>query len=73
MDGRFIAFASQASDLTSDNLNFGGIYLRDTCLGQGQSCTPGTRLVSHADASFAVGGKVPPPKGPAEQPSISGT
>jgi len=72
MDGRFIAFASEASDLTNDNLSSGEIFLRDTCLGQGQSCTSITRLVSHADRSFAMGGKVPPPDGPAQAPSITG-
>jgi Tol biopolymer transport system component len=48
--GRFIAFQSSASNLTSDPAN--GIYqifLRDTCIGTAASCTPSTQLVSVTD------------------------
>lgn len=54
-EGRFIAFASTATNLVSTST--GGaqeIYLRDTCLAEPSACTPQTYLVSAT--SFTSGG-----------------
>jgi WD40-like Beta Propeller Repeat len=40
-DGRYVAYASQQSDTTQ-------IFVRDTCLGAAQGCTPATQPVSIA-------------------------
>jgi hypothetical protein len=48
--GRYIAFQSSATNLTSGPAN--GIYqifLRDTCIGAGAGCVPSTQLVSVTD------------------------
>ena len=48
-DGRFIAFASSATNLVAGaTTGAQEIYLRDTCFGQGSTCTPATLLVSAA-------------------------
>jgi Tol biopolymer transport system component len=65
-DGRFVTFASAATNLVS-GVSGGNneIYLRDTCLGADSSCTPSTRLVSlGADGAT-------PADGTSSQPSIS--
>ena len=46
-DGRFIAYASNATNLVPQNVNGQGqIYLRDTCFGAAAACSPSTTLVS---------------------------
>lgn len=46
-EGRFIAFASTATNLVAGATSGAQeIYLRDTCFGQGSTCTPSTILVS---------------------------
>jgi hypothetical protein len=48
-DGRFVAFASSATDLVEGVVVFGNsfsVYLRDTCLGAVGGCAPSTVLVS---------------------------
>jgi hypothetical protein len=45
-DGRHIAFSSAATNLLENAPLGRQIYLRDTCLGAGGSCKPGTLLVS---------------------------
>lgn len=48
--GRYVAFQSAATNLTSDPANgIEQIFLRDTCIGADSSCTPSTHLVSVAD------------------------
>lgn len=47
-DGRYVAFSSAATNLTSDAAAPAGrqVYLRDTCFGAAEPCTPATQLVS---------------------------
>ena len=46
-DGRFIAWASDATNMVSQNVSgFANIYLRDTCFGAGTGCGPATSLAS---------------------------
>lgn len=47
-DGRYVAFSSAATNLTSDPSVPAGrqVYLRDTCFGATEACTPATQLVS---------------------------
>ena len=46
-DGRFVAFASDASDLIEKDFNgVSDVFLRDTCIGAPQGCTPATTRVS---------------------------
>lgn len=48
-DGRYVAFASTATNLTADVTGgFISIFLRDTCTGVATGCTPATVLVSAA-------------------------
>lgn len=48
-DGRFIAFASTATNLVAGaTTGAQEIYLRDTCAGAGSGCTPQTLLISAA-------------------------
>ena len=56
-DGRFVAFASTSSNLTSvPNGGNQQIYLRDTCLLMGSACTPATTMISVDNAGNALGG-----------------
>jgi hypothetical protein len=56
-DGRFVAFASTSSNLTSvPNGGNQQIYLRDTCLLIGSGCTPSTTMISVDSAGNALGG-----------------
>jgi len=56
-DGRFVAFASTSTNLTSTpNGGFQHIYLRDTCLLAGSGCSPSTVLVSADNAGNALAG-----------------
>jgi Tol biopolymer transport system component len=56
-DGRFIAFASDASTLVPNDTNgFTDIFLRDTCLGAPAGCLPSvTRLSVATDGTQANG------------------
>ena len=47
-DGRFVAFASSASNLGATSGGITEIYLRDTCQGVASGCTPKTTTVSLA-------------------------
>ncbi len=63
-DGRFVAFASTATNLGTDQTPlFQQIYVRDTCLG-GSTCTPATKLVSSPNGTT-------PANGLSENPSIN--
>ena len=67
-DGRFIAFASTATNLVltaSDGTQ--QIFVRDTCGTVGAGCTPSTTLVSIANDNATPGNAL------SEQPSISST
>jgi hypothetical protein len=56
-DGRFVAFASTSTNLTSA-FNGGSqqIYLRDTCLSGPPGCVPTTTLVSLDSSGNVIGG-----------------
>lgn len=55
--GQYVAFASQASNLVSTNVNgFENIYVRNTCLGQSSSCTATSALVSISAVLVAANG-----------------
>jgi len=46
-DGRYVAFASDATNLVSGDTNgFNDIFVRDTCVGAAAGCTPSTTRVS---------------------------
>lgn len=65
-DGRLIAFASRATNLVGGAVGPGDqIYLRDTCFGAAQSCSPSTTLVSTTPTGV-------PPDSSSEAPVISG-
>ncbi len=69
-NGRFVAFASTATNLVPGSGPTQQIYIRDTCIGVDTSviiapCAPTTYLVSTADG-------VTPGNGLSEHPSISG-
>jgi hypothetical protein len=63
VNGEYIAFASQATNLTSPNAQFAEVYVRDTCLSDIVACTPSTQLVSAINGSTsegnALGGATP--------------
>jgi Divergent InlB B-repeat domain/WD40-like Beta Propeller Repeat len=67
-DGRFIAFASTATNLGVASGGIQQIYVRDTCVGVPEAtpptCTPATYLVSTADGTT-------PANASAEHPSIN--
>lgn len=56
-DGRFVAFASYATNLVAGDTNgFSDIFVRDTCIGAPPGCTPSTVLASMAsDGSQGFG------------------
>lgn len=66
-DGRFVAFASSASNLGATSGGIGEIYLRDTCQGVPSGCKPATTIVSLA-ADNAT-----PANALSERPSIAGS
>ena len=68
-DGRFIAFASTATNLGIVPGGFQQIYVRDTCTGVTTGCSPATRLVSSPDTTLAP---TTPAKGLSEHPSVNG-
>jgi hypothetical protein len=46
-DGRYVAFASDAADIVeSDTNGVSDVFLRDTCVGAPEGCTPSTTRVS---------------------------
>lgn len=56
-DGRYVAFASDSTNMVAQNVTVGSIYQRDTCFGAATGCTPATSLVSVAnDGSLPNGG-----------------
>ncbi len=64
-DGRFVAFASTATNLVSGpTALFQQIYVRDTCAGATTTCTASTKLVSTLDGTT-------PANGVSESPSIN--
>jgi hypothetical protein len=67
-DGRFVAFASTATNLGTNPGAFQQIYARDTCtgfvVGTVTTCTPATRLVSTPDGTT-------PAQGLSEYPSVN--
>ena len=63
-DGRFVAFASTATNLVSGDGPTQQIYVRDTCNGQPPSCATSTTLVSTANGTT-------PANALSEHPSIS--
>lgn len=65
-DGRFVAFVSTATNLVAGaTTGTPEIYLRDTCLKAGGTCTPSTRLISTAPDG------VTPADGTSGQPSVA--
>ena len=70
-DGRFVAFASAASNLVTGVMPATGvtqIYLYDTCHGAASSCKPSTILVSSPDGTTPA---MTPANGASSQPAIS--
>jgi len=64
-DGRFVAFASSATNLVASDLNgVADVFVRDTCRGAGGGCTPSTARVSLRN-NGAEG------NGPSSSPAIS--
>lgn len=45
-DGRYVAFSSAASNLVPNAPRGRQVYVRDTCAGTADSCTPSTTLIS---------------------------
>ena len=54
-DGRYIAFSSDADNLTENAPAGRQIYLRDTCVGAADSCKPSTILISTDSGGALVG------------------
>jgi hypothetical protein len=54
-DGRYIAFSSAATNLLAEAPPGRQVYLRDTCLGAADSCTPSTQLISTDPQGALVG------------------
>ena len=68
-DGRFVAFASTATNLIVGDGPTQEVYVRDTCEGAEvieTSCTPSTQLISTPDGTT-------PANGLSENPSVNGT
>lgn len=64
-NGRFVVFASEANNLVKGDSNgWNDIFLRDTCIGAGSACVPGTIRVS-------VGPGGAEANGPSDSPAIS--
>jgi hypothetical protein len=64
-DGRFVVFASDASDLIERDFNeFSDIFLRDTCIGAPDGCKPSTTRVSVGPDGIEANGA-------SDSPSIS--
>jgi hypothetical protein len=54
-DGRYIAFSSAATNLLSEAPSGRQVYLRDSCLGVAETCTPSTQLISTDPQGTLVG------------------
>jgi hypothetical protein len=54
-DGRYVAFSSDAANLIENAPSGRQIYLRDTCSGTSESCSPSTILVSTDSRGALVG------------------
>lgn len=64
-DGRYVAFASDAVDVVENDANgLSDVFVRDTCNGAPQGCTPSTTRISIALAGAEA-------NGPSSSPSIS--
>jgi Bacterial Ig-like domain (group 2)/WD40-like Beta Propeller Repeat len=51
--GRFVAFGSSASNLVAGDVNTeDDLFLRDTCVGAAQGCTPSTVLISQSSCGL---------------------
>lgn len=63
INGEYIAFSSQATNLISPNAQFPEVYVRDTCISDIVACTPSTQLVSAitngSSEGNALGGATP--------------
>ncbi|HTZ33666.1 MAG TPA: hypothetical protein VMH31_14495 [Methylomirabilota bacterium] len=46
LDGRYVAFSSEATNLVSSAPKGRQVYLRDTCVGAAAECKPSTTLIS---------------------------
>ena len=56
-DGRFVAFASAATNLVPNDTNLGAdIFLRDTCLGAPAGCLPSTVRISVGSDGSQISG-----------------
>ena len=53
--GRYVAFSSDAANLVENGPAGRQIYMRDTCVGAGQSCKPSTQIIS-TDSNGALSG-----------------
>ena len=54
-DGRYVAFSSAAPNLVSESTAGRQVYLRDTCAGVTNGCTPSTQLISTDPSGNLVG------------------
>ncbi|MGC2105834.1 MAG: hypothetical protein WA647_12070 [Candidatus Acidiferrum sp.] len=54
-DGRYVAFSSAAPNLVSESTTGRQVYLRDTCAGVTNGCTPSTQLISTDPSGNLVG------------------
>jgi hypothetical protein len=64
-DGRYVAFASDATDVVENDTNgLTDVFVRDTCNGAPQGCTPSTTRISIGLAGAEA-------NGPSSSPSIS--
>jgi trimeric autotransporter adhesin len=54
-DGRYVAFSSAATNLVADAPAGRQVFIRDTCFGAKESCTPLTELVSKDESGALVG------------------
>jgi hypothetical protein len=57
--GRFVAFASNATNLVAGGTPAGGAFVHDTCIGVASGCTPTTVLVSFDSTGVFVTGSAP--------------
>ena len=56
-DGRYVAFASDSTNMVTQDVTIGAIYERDTCIGAAAGCVPTTSLVTIGnDGSLPDGG-----------------
>jgi Tol biopolymer transport system component len=74
-DGRYVAFASKASNLVPGDTNDAfDVFVRDTCLNAPSGCTPGTQRVSvSGNGAEGNGNSGWTPEAPELSVAISGT